>query len=142
MASWEPNPQEAAQPGGMKGRDEMEECGRPGGRRGNQYDRLSRVCRLLMRGDGKTVPCIHCEFPLTFETVTSDRIDPFDESYRDENVWPACFECNDVRDQRRGWRYTGRPRARVTKVRDLSSARRLVGHPRLPREWSRMLARL
>ena len=120
----------------------MDESGRPGGKRGNEYNRIARVLRLLKRGNGKTVACVHCDFPLGFEEVTSDRIDPLDESYRDDNVWPSCFECNDVRGARTGWRYTGPPRSKVSKVRDLADAKRLVGHPRLAREWSRMLARL
>lgn len=120
----------------------MEENGRPGGHRGNQYNRLARVLRLLQRGDGKTVPCVHCKFPLGFEEVTSDRIDPADESYRDDNVWPSCFECNEVRNDDPTWRYTGQPRTGVSKVRSLAHAKRLTGHPRLAGQWSQMLARL
>lgn len=74
-----------------------------GDRRGNVYDRHARKHWLLATfGDGIHAPCTHCCKPLTYDTVTSDRIVP-GGSYRRDNIQPSCLSCNSQRGDGNNW---------------------------------------
>lgn len=71
-------------------------CGGPD-RRGNWLARRRRKEWLLREfGDGTTAPCHSCRRPLTFETLTVDRIVGGAEggTYRRGNIRPSCLRCN------------------------------------------------
>lgn len=66
-------------------------------RRGNALNRRRRKEWLLREfGDGSTAPCFSCRRPLTYDTVTVDRIVPGERggTYRRGNIRPACLPCN------------------------------------------------
>lgn len=77
---------------------------RPGGeKRGNAADRRRRKLWMLAHfGNGTTCPCVHCQQPLTYDTVEADRIIP-GGSYRRDNVQPACRACNAARSNNPSW---------------------------------------
>lgn len=76
-------------------------CG--GDHRGSSYCRRARKRWLLREfGDGRTCRCVHCGGKLTYETVTSDRID-IGGSYARDNVQPACQRCNRARWNNPEW---------------------------------------
>lgn len=65
--------------------------------RGSAADRRSRKQWLLDTfGDGTTVPCYRCKAPLTWATLTVDRILPgcLGGTYVRGNIRPACMACN------------------------------------------------
>jgi len=80
---------------------------------GNSYDRRQRKRRMLAPygghgGNGRTVPCYRCRLPLTFATLTVDRIVAGMDggTYAWPNCRPACGGCNietgnRLRDHRR-----------------------------------------
>ena len=71
--------------------------------RHNSYDRRRRKQKLLARwGNRVTCNCVHCGKVLTFETLTSDRIEA-GGTYALENVQPSCLECNIKRGDRTDW---------------------------------------
>lgn len=76
-----------------------------GDKRGNSRDRRARKLWMLATwGDGIVCPCIHCEQPVTYETVEADRIVP-GGSYRRDNVQPACRSCNLQRSDNPAWTF-------------------------------------
>jgi 5-methylcytosine-specific restriction endonuclease McrA len=84
-------------------------AGRPD-KRGNNRDRAARKLYLLSApqfgGDGTHVYCVHgCGTLLDYETVEADRIEP-GESYRRNNVQPACRPCNIARSNNPYWIFT------------------------------------
>lgn len=77
-----------------------------GDKRGNCRDRRARkIWMLATFGDGTQCPCVHCERPLTYETVEADRIIP-GGSYRRTNIQPACRVCNLERSDDLTWTYS------------------------------------
>ena len=65
--------------------------------RGSAANRRARKQWLLDTfGDGTNVPCYDCHTPLTFETLTVDRILPgcLGGTYVRGNIRPACSPCN------------------------------------------------
>lgn len=80
---------------------------------GSSYARRKRKERMLAPygghgGDGERVPCYRCKAPLTYATLTVDRIIAGMDggTYCWSNVRPACGNCNSVtgsqlRDHRR-----------------------------------------
>ena len=71
--------------------------------RGSAEDRRVRKHKLLWRfGDGTTCPCVHCNKPLTFETLQQDRIVP-GGSYAMSNLQPSCESCNLLRAHNIEW---------------------------------------
>lgn len=90
--------------------------GRPGGdKRGNTTDRRRRKEWMLKTfGDGESCPCTHCDVPLNYETVESDRIDP-NQGYARKNVQPSCRGCNLSRSDVVEWMA---PKELANKVRE------------------------
>jgi hypothetical protein len=84
-----------------------------GNESGSSYARRSRKRRMLQPygghgGNGSQVPCYRCQLPLTFATLTVDRIVAGMDggTYCWSNVRPACGACNiktgnQLRDHRR-----------------------------------------
>lgn len=74
-----------------------------GDKRGNSRDRASRKRYLLSTfGDGSVCNCVHCDAPLTYETVESDRVIP-GSTYRRTNIQPSCRGCNARRSNNALW---------------------------------------
>jgi len=83
--------------------------GRPGRSdpRGNSTDRRNRKNYLLspkagFGGNGINVPCVHCETPVTYDTVEADRKIP-GGTYARSNIQPACARCNKQRSNNESW---------------------------------------
>lgn len=86
--------------------------------RGGASDRRSRKQWLLDTfGDGTTAPCFNCNDPVTFTTITVDRIVPgvLGGKYVRGNIRPCCGHCNSV---------LGAQLARALKACGLSKPRR------------------
>lgn len=87
--------------------------------RGSALDGRKRANWLLLAfGSGTTAPCHWCQYPLTWRTVTADRLES-GGSYARWNIVPSCMECNQLRDllQITGLDWRHPMRERVTQVR-------------------------
>lgn len=75
-------------------------------KRGNCHDRRSRREWILRTfGNGEQAPCVYCMKALDYKSLTVDRIVP-GESYRRENIQPACFRCNNRKGDYSLWKPT------------------------------------
>lgn len=83
--------------------------GRPGRSdpRGSSESRRRRKSYLLspqagFGGNGVEVPCVHCDTPVTYDTVEADRKIP-GGTYARSNIQPSCKRCNQARSDNTSW---------------------------------------